>query len=575
MEDARVRMSAQPKSQHGQAVRGLEAGAIPGMGYGRFGRMFAFSGRLLSDACLRAIAKAMIKTDFGKPITSAEPVDENPTIPAGYTYFGQFIDHDLTLDPTPLSAKDADIAALEDFRTPALDLDCIYGRGPDDQPYMYDGPTLRLGATLQPRNVKGQATVQSPRDVLRLAVSDTFQPAILGDKRNDENRIVTQIQAAFIAFHNKVVNDTGIIEAFDGDFSDDLSRFRTAVRITRWHYQWLVVNDFLKRVLSPNTVDEVLPPGGPPRLDAYLKPDQRFAYIPVEFAGAAYRFGHSMVRPSYALNADVGTDAGTATTSGRIPIFSRGPNATDNLNGFGPPIPAHWGIDWAFFLDGVKRTEFAAGVETPAAKFAIPQQSYRIDANLVDPLVDLPEFRSAHLPGETAAPSILANLAYRNLVRGVVNLRLPSGEQVARAFGLEPLTPQQLWTSAGSRLLDPARLGETKSDYDDVIARRKVVFDGFVHNGGELRGATPLWYYILREAEYYGVGRVAEDPKEGEWGGQFLGPVGSRIVAQTFVGLLMGDEKSYLRREPLFQPKAPIADDRPFTLSRLMTWALS
>ena len=81
----------------------------------------------------------MIKPDDGKPLTETEPVDENPTIPAGYTYFGQFIDHDITFDPTPLSDATIDPSALVDFRSPALDLDNLYGRGPDDQPYIVHG----------------------------------------------------------------------------------------------------------------------------------------------------------------------------------------------------------------------------------------------------------------------------------------------------------------------------------------------------------------------------------------------------------------------------------------------------
>ena len=135
---------------HGHDNRGFEAGAIPGMGYGQFGRMFNFMGRPLADDALWDIAQAMVKIDVSPPITDPEPVDENPTIRAGYTYFGQFIDHDISFDPSPLSVDRQDVAAQEDFRTPALDLDCLYGRGPDDQPYMYhsDGLRLREGAAL-------------------------------------------------------------------------------------------------------------------------------------------------------------------------------------------------------------------------------------------------------------------------------------------------------------------------------------------------------------------------------------------------------------------------------------------
>jgi hypothetical protein len=150
---------------------------------------------------LEALAKAMIKKeDLGKPITQSEAEDENHTIPAGYTYFGQFVDHDLTFDPTPLRHQLTDVAALEDFRTPALDLDSIYGSGPDDQPYLYTGDKsdtgdksgeLRLGKVLQ----SPQSQFATRRDVLRLLEDHT---AILGDKRNDENKIVAQMHSVFV-----------------------------------------------------------------------------------------------------------------------------------------------------------------------------------------------------------------------------------------------------------------------------------------------------------------------------------------------------------------------------------------
>ncbi len=126
-------------SAHGNVNRGLLAAAAPGVGYGRFGRMFDTMGPVFSAYALEAIATAMIKADAGQPITVAEEEDENPVTPAGYTYFGQFVDHDMTFDPTPLGQQIIDATGMVDFRTPALDLDCVYGRGPDDQPYLYTG----------------------------------------------------------------------------------------------------------------------------------------------------------------------------------------------------------------------------------------------------------------------------------------------------------------------------------------------------------------------------------------------------------------------------------------------------
>jgi len=543
------RLSPKPTGTHGLDIRGLEAGSMPGVGYGRFGRMFPFSGAMLPDECLLAIARAMIKPDVSKPIDEPEPVDENPAIPAGYTYFGQFVDHDITLDPTPLKARSVDVAALEDFRTPALDLDCIYGRGPDDQPYMYDGVKLRLGDDIS----QAGAPVTTAQDLLRLPAvpGEIKRPAILGDKRNDENRLVAQIQSLFIAFHNKVVDDAGLVSAGGGSMDDDVERFRGAVNIVRWHYQWLVVNDFLGRILEPGMLREVLPEGGPPNLPNYTKDNARWAYLPVEFSGAAYRFGHSMIRPGYALNQavlhqDDSTVKPPAKQDGRISIFSRNDaDPTANLNGFGMPLPRSWGFDWSFFFDNLPTGHL------PKA-FRVPQPSYRIDALLVGPLSDLPEFHGK--------PSPIGNLAWRNLVRGVSNLRLPSGEQVAKALGIVPLGPDILW-SAGSRRLDRDALEEDElKELDEVVENRREVFDNWVTGGGQvLRGNTPLWYYILREAEYYGVLAKQGEGRTIGFGGQHLGPVGSRIVAETFIGLLWNDPKSYLRRWPGFKPLAPIA----------------
>lgn len=576
---APARLSPATKPAHGFDNRGLEAGAIPGAHFGRFGRLFPFSGNILPDQCLRDIAGAMIKADVSKPLDEDEAVDENPAIPAGYTYFGQFVDHDITLDPTPLKAKNVDVCALEDFRTPALDLDCIYGTGPGDQPYLYrpdpnaNGELLqlRLGAKV----TAADAAVGNSRDLLRLRIDgEVVERALIGDKRNDENRIVSQVQALFIAFHNKVIQDQALIEQVGGIWEDTGSRFRSAVNIVRWHYQWLVLNDYLRRVLEPGAIAERFDRHGVPNLPLYDRPGLRNAYLPVEFAGAAYRFGHSMVRPGYALNLIAQgptqipdpSDPSKTMQDGRISLFSRDKNGRSNLNGFGVPLPDDWGIDWSFFLDHVAKTPGHSDLK-------IPQPSYRIDAQLVGPLADLPEFFGEGV-GDPA-DTILGNLAYRNLVRGVANLRLPSGEQIARALGIVPLGPDILWTAGSRRRSELPGDDEAQGDIDATNARRKLVADNWVSGTGAksiLKGNTPLWYYILREAEWFGTDRVQEGATVA-FGGQYLGPVGSRLIAETFVGLLWNDPMSYLRRWPTFQPLSPIAaDPSAFTLGELATW---
>ena len=553
------------------SATGLEAGAMPGMGTGTFRRMrpdLPAANRLSKD-CIMAIAVAMTqKDDAGESIDHAEPVDENPTIPAGFTYFGQFVDHDLTLDPTPLSVSSGSLTnALEDFRTPALDLDCVYGRGKDDQPYMYKGVELRLGEALDHNG----GPIQNDKDLHRLPDGT----AILGDKRNDENKIVSQVQGAMIRLHNKIVHQDALLlragarlvvgPDWSQDQADD-SRFRAAVAIVRWHYQWVVLNDYLDRICEPGMVSEVLNPNGAPRLLNYLHTAAEYPYMPLEFSGAAFRFAHSMVRPSYALNIDIGTDVTRVMRNGksepvtpRIPTFSNG-KPDSNLNGFvDGTLPPNWAIDWGYFLPGLN--------PKVGKDFKVPQPSYRIDANLVSPLRELPEFKDV-------IPPVFRNLAFRNLARGQ-QLGLPSGETMSNAFGITPLGPNVLWTAGSSRITQAAidaMSEDARKSFDPIDDARRDVAKTFLDHG--LRGNTPLWYYILREAEYYGV---TNDPNEEMviLGGQHLGPLGSRIVAETLVAIVWLDETSYLNCKPGFQPYPEISDNGPLTLDKLLAYALT
>ena len=472
----------------------------------------------------------------------------------------------MTLDPTPLSVSTGSLTnALEDFRTPALDLDCVYGRGKDDQPYMYSGVELRLGATLDANG----GSIQNRRDLHRLPDGT----AILGDKRNDENKIVSQLQSTMIQLHNKIVHQDDLLlrvgarldigPGWSQDQVDD-SRFRAAVSIVRWHYQWVVIFDYLNRICEPGMVTEVLNPGGAPRLLNYLHTACAYSYMPIEFSGAAFRFAHSMVRPSYALNIDVGNsitrDADDQPIDPRVPTFSVS-NPAHSLNGFNDgSLPQNWGLDWGYFLDPVT-AKIVDG-------FKVAQRAYRIDANLVSPLRELPEFRNA-------IPKWVRNLAFRNLARGQ-QLGLPSGEALSCAFGITPLPPEILWTCGSSKInqaaidaLEP----DARSSFDLYDNARRGVATQFLDQG--LRGNTPLWYYILREAEYYGVASGVPD-EQIILGGQHLGPLGSRIVAETIIGLIWNDETSFLNRKPGFHPFPEISGPgEPLTLDKLVSYALT
>ena len=391
---------------HGGSIRGQASGAA-GFALGRFGQMFGdLSERPVhSDAVLLDLADLMTgqwpvpaggsppDIDRGKPIrdipasggapaiSAADPGDENPAIPAGYTYFGQFVDHDMSFDPTPLHGRTVDVAAMEDFRSPGLDLDSVYGNGPANQAFLYTFGTdglarLRVGDAIA---APGAVGAISRHDLLRLPADVNGRAAVIGDKRNDENKIVAQLHSVFIALHNKLIGDVATLKRMGGEFDagDAGERFRRTVKAVRWHYQWVVLNDYVRdRICEPGIVSEVVNAGGVPRIGNYMSQKPEFPYIPVEFAVAAYRLGHSMVRPTYALNTVIGGPGSFGDE--RIPIFKPAAAPDAALNGFGQAIPAQWGIDWSFFLDGLPRAAAAAG-------FAIPQPSYRIDATLVDP----------------------------------------------------------------------------------------------------------------------------------------------------------------------------------------------
>ena len=241
---------------HGRGLRGVDEAARSSVDSGRFGRMFrSLPAARHRATALHRLAETMIddSTD-DEPITVAEPEDENPTITAGFTYFGQFVDHDITFDPVSSLTAMNDPDALKDFRTPRLDLDSVYGRGKDDQPYLYqhaDPLKLLLGVDRHP------PSVTAPRPDLPRNAEDV---ALIGDPRNDENVIVGQLQSLFLRFHNRIVDH--VVAAG----TDPHDAFAEAQRLVRWHYQWLVVHEFLPRIVGDAMVAAVLPGTGPPHL---------------------------------------------------------------------------------------------------------------------------------------------------------------------------------------------------------------------------------------------------------------------------------------------------------------------
>lgn len=447
-------------ARHGIAVPRGQVPRPPSSG-ARFGRMFPHlpvrdPGDCAIDALVELLAQVAAPDDGGS----------NPLVLAGYTYLGQFVDHDITFDPTSQLQRDNDPEALVNFRTARFDLDSLYGSGPADQPYLYDwdcGPPAGV-KLLVGSNPPGFERQDLPRN--------NQDRALIGDARNDENLIVSQLHLLFIGFHNKVVDRV----CADNPRLDDTQLLEEAQRIVRWHYQWIVVHDLLEKIVGETMARDVLRPaakGRPPTAAPRFYDGRHRPAIPVEFSGAAFRFGHSMVRQSYQLNPKV-----------RGSLFPK-PEEAFHMGGF-RRLPDKHRIDWGRFF---------------VLNHRVKMRSMAIDHHITSQLFSLPDGR--------ALPEL-------NLRRGRA-LGLPAGRDVARAMGVTPLDEEELF---------PPQLPSGVLTADDRAA---------------LLDATPLWYYVLREAASRCRGR-------------HLGRVGGRIVAEVLVGLLEADPNSYLNQWPEWEP---------------------
>jgi hypothetical protein len=417
------------------------------------------------------------------------------SIPAGFTYLGQFIDHDLTFDKTAVTLGDhISPAQLVQARSPSLDLDSLYGAGPQEPAsadfYEADGLHLKMGSTTDDRQ---------GFDLPRGAGSTNAQrrKAVIPDPRNDENLAVAQTHLAMIRFHNRVVDtQLGGVPA--------AQRFSRAREIVTKHYQWMIRTDYLRRICAAGVVNNVFT-GNRKVFEVGAAPTDP-PTMPIEFSVAAFRLGHSMVRGAYNWNVNFPSGAGTLDF---LFTFS----ATGGNLGGDTRLADIWVADWRRLYDFTEANR--PNLRPPPGEF---NRAMRIDTRVVNPLGSLP--RGSF--GGTASDenTFVANLAFRNLTRAFM-LRLATGQQMARfmrARGVNVTTLTRAQIRDGNNGAD---IGNLTQPMRDALLRN-----------------TPLWFYILREAEF---------------GGGRLRGVGARIVAETIHRAIEGSEHSILR-DTAFRP---------------------
>lgn len=451
--------------------------------------------------------------------------EENYGMPAGYTYVGQFADHDLTF-----KADDAfQITGNEgvNHRSSRFDLDSLYGAGPSLQPYLYsaDGRSLLRGRALT-QGGRASASRDHPR---------IDGVAVIPDKRNDENVLVSQIAGAFADFHNALAKDR------------PNASFEDLRQLVTWHYQWMLLTDFLPRLCGQTVMHDLLPgiaDGRGPncrRSNRRITADLRPGEMPLEFSDAAFRFGHSAVRTIYRLNTQM---LGSAEEQSRNPKaagrkFILAAVDQAGLNGH-RAFPEEWAVDWGLFFE-IRGAMTPDTIPTGVEKV---QASYKLDTSLVNPLAFLPEFSQSGGHSATTEdgfakpkPGAVANLALRNLMRGQKS-GLASGQDVARAMGFDPIPDSEL------------RVG--KANVDGLLENKSIT-----DYGDSFRGQAPLWFYVLAEAQAHwsqsANAHQGDDFAKNVLPGH-LGPVGGNLVAETFIALMELDPDSVLHAPRNWQP---------------------
>lgn len=459
-----------------------------------------------SLATIMSGAAAYPDAEISNLLLSAKKTSDSVSIPAGYTYLAQFIAHDISFDeasdrhtrkdfPLDVIGQES-IRALRNLRNPFFDLEAIYGsEGPKilrsdlllPRSNSTKLPLFRLGDTKGVTSESVGASYSYPNDLPRKNAS---VDAKIIDPRNDENLLLAQTQVAFTKFHNALV----VKYSKTGSFSYE-KLYENARKLAIRAYQTIVLEDFLPQIVDKTVLKDVKEKAA--TTDLFYQPTPENMFIPLEFSVAAFRFGHSMIRNDYDLNSlRLKTPLYELMKfTGRSEMGSKpSPGKVVRLN-----LPSNWIIDWNRF--------FVINGSTPI--FAEP-----IDTRLPSALLKLRPL-PAHLFGGRAS-----SLAALDLYRGR-RFGLPTGQSIAGKIGAKPLTSGQI-----EMLINQMEVQlQPQANAAAISLRLRKAFSE----------KTPLWFYILAEAELTGAGK--------------LGDVGSRIVAETMVTLLYLSEASILKEK--------------------------
>ena len=430
---------------------------------------------------------------------------DSSNIPLGIAFLGQFIDHDLTLEPVSRFDDRLDQMALVNFRTPSLDLDSIYGSSPDVARHLYDTYGYK------PDGTKNDVPGGEHRLPFRLLTQDENVSidvqrnhqgtAVIGDPRNDENLFISQLHRMIVGFHNEVI--IALLKEQGGNPQANKDLYEEARKLVTLHYHWIVINEFLPFIIGSDLTKDILINGR--KFYKYEENSTR-PFIPIEFAGAAYRFGHTLIRSTYNINdSKKNIDLFKAPffgvlIEGQVPVMQK-------------ILKKEFNLDWKYFLDFGNNHEKM-------------QFCRKIDSKISEKLFDLP-FIDAQQDSPVSLPE-------RNMKRART-LSLPSGQQIAKKMKIE--------------------IPNIKVYTNEELGLNGI--DG-LHN------ESPLWFYILKEAEIENRNRPD--------GQNHLGAVGGRIVGETLIGIIEGTRKTLFPKVNYNNWKPKFGTDGVFTLKDLISF---